>query len=186
MAKIVGIKGIQKTIDNLKERANYLARSAVEEISRDMELDAQKNFNRFAREVSADDRFVSVHRDKMGDYEATIICQGNQVLFIEFGVGIMNDKDISGRYDYWQRPIINGIYPYNELGFYGKRRGKDDFWVRPAKYINRSAGETSVHDKNGNVRQGVAWTKGHRPARALWRSIFSALQKYKERIGRFK
>lgn len=186
MIKIEGIKGVQKVVENLKERANYIAREAVEEISKDMEIDAQKNFSRFAREVSADDRFVSVHREKQGDYEATIVCQGTQVLFIEFGVGVMNETDSRDKNEKQQRPTIDGAYPANVLGGYGKGYGKDDYWVRPAKYVNRSAGETNVHDRNGNVKQGVAWTMGHRPARALWRARFSALQKFIERIGRFK
>lgn len=185
MAKIEGIKNLQQTLKNLQTRADYLARQAVEEISKDMEIDARKNFTRFASKVSADDRFVSVNRTKNGDNSATIICQGTQVLFIEFGVGIMNETHSRDVAEEQPRPIINGESPYNELGFYGKGYGKEDFWIRPAKAINRSAGESSVHDKNGNARQGVAWTKGHRPARALWRARFSAIQKFKERFGRF-
>ena len=185
MAKVVGIKGINQTLNNLKERIDYLSRSAVEEISKDMELDAQKNFSRFARLVSADDRFVSVHRVKKGDYSAEIICQGTQVLFIEFGVGKMNETDSRDKGERQQRPTINGDYPANVLGGYGKGYGKDDYWVRPAKYVNRSAGETNVHDRNGNIKQGVAWTMGHRPARALWRARYSAIQKFKDRFGRF-
>ena len=185
MAKVEGVKNLQQTLKNLKERADFLSRQAVEEISKDMELDAQKNFSRFAREVSADDRFVSVHREKKGDYEASIICQGTQVLFIEFGVGVRNATSSRDNAEAQPRPVINGQYPANRLGGYGKGRGKDDYWVRPAQSINANAGETPVLDRNGNVRKGVAWTTGHRPARALWRARFSALQKFKERLRRF-
>lgn len=184
--KVEGLKGLKQTLKNVKERADYLARQAVEEISKDMEIDARKNFSRFARNVSADDRFVNVSRAKNSDYSSTIYCQGTQVLFIEFGVGVRNATSSRDNAERQPRPVIDGNYPANKLGGYGKGRGKDDYWVRPAQTINRGAGETAVLDRNGNVRQGVAWTIGHRPARALWRARFSAIQKYKERIGRFK
>ena len=175
----------------MKSKVKRLEREVVEQVSSDIEKSARRNFNSARNKVSTDNPYVEVIRTKNGQNSATVSCIGDQVLFIEFGVGLSNmfrpngvslstgfSFDENNKIVEAQRPA--GVVP---LGQYGKGHGKDEWWVRPsATGIPRLPTEQQVHkrDKNGNIigfRTDVVWTSGHPPIRALWRARNSALQK---------
>lgn len=184
----------------MKSKLKRLERDTVEQVSRDVEKGARRNFNSARNKVSTDYPDVQVIRTKSGIKEATVSCIGDQVLFIEFGVGLSNqfiptsngnDRPAFG-FDRGTgketAPRPTGIVP---LGRYGKRQGMKDYWVRPsATGQPRLPTEQVVHkrDKDGNiigVRTDVVWTAGHPPVRALWRARGSALNKlYNKKIKR--
>ena len=151
---------------------------------------AQRGFDRFAFEASTDYPSVLVNSTPLRKdddiYSRTIECRGDQVLFIEFGVGLMKYTDIETRLyegilkDEHGMPISSRPSSIDEIGTYGKGYGSQDFWVRPSvDGIPRNADEMPVAIR-GNPTQSrtdVVWTKGHRPARALYRAVGMAMRR---------
>lgn len=161
--------------------------------------DAQRNFNQFEVNASTDNPRVSVSHSLIassGDVtSSTVQCYGEQVIFIEFGVGVNNSvPKLAGKFDprtsylgdksafgfaeqgsveTAERP--SGVVP---LGHYGKGLGNEDVWIRPSALgiPNEYAGESHVHKKDGSVRTDVVWTVGHNPARALYRAYTNAVR----------
>lgn len=190
---MVNAKYIQKWCESKIKR---LEKEVVEELSKEIEKSAKRNFQQNMEMVGADDPFVSVSRSTNGK-EATITCKGNQVLFIEFGAGAnntwneMSDRPTTSSFkmiggnltEVAPRPRQNGIVG---LGEYGKGLGKNDYWVRPTRTMLPKGRETFVHNKDGSIKYGVLWTMGTRPMRALWRARNSALDKiiYQKKIRR--
>lgn len=149
---------------------------------------AQINFNAFIPEVSSDkDTRVQVvcgstsyiDKDTIG---RKIECKGNQVAFIEFGVGVKHYNT------FFQTIASSDLEMYNrpkgiDIGGWGKHQGLDDYWIRPSySGVPMNAYEMPVakRNKQGEVigwRTDVVWTEGHRPARALWRAIRSSEKK---------
>lgn len=178
----------------------------LEAFSKEVEVNARRNFNRAVEDISGDNPYISVVRTVSGN-TAKISCIGEQVLFAEFGAGTQNsyyEKDIyveshfagTGSHTYY----VQGYYRtvgYNAKGFksggieeymprpsgivglgeYGKGHGKDDFWVRPTLNGRMANRETLVHGRNGEVRNGVLWTMGTKPVRALYRARNTAINK---------
>jgi len=195
-------KRIETDIDNL-------AVGVVDSLATSIEEGARKNFNRARGLISSDFDYVNVSRHVENKYAQTISCTGDQVLFIEFGVGVFNKSRYSvteivgwsGEHISWkytERPNFGFKLKQNrlieeaprprgivELGHYGKGYGMDDFWIRPSKtgMPNTYIGESSVHKKNGGIRSDVVWTKGHPPMRALWRAVRSAERNLRKRLG---
>lgn len=163
--------------------------------------DAQRNFKNFEVNASTDNPRVTVSHTMYitsGDtISSTVQCFGEQVIFIEFGVGYNNSlvkATGSAGVGSWGGASGNeGAYGFAEggvdeiaerpsgvsqLGHYGKGYGSDDVWIRPSALgiPNEYAGESHVHRKNGSVRTDVVWTVGHNPARALWRAYTNAIK----------
>lgn len=161
----------------MKSKLKRLERDTVEQVSKDIEKGARRNFNSARNKVSTDNPNVTVFRTKGGQKEATVTCVGDQVLFIEFGVGHSNsfleggvrpafgfDRDTGKE----TAPRPTGIYPlgyyngktdfnatsFNALvGFLRKRHiyshGMDEFWVRPSTTgVPRLSNEREVHRRN--------------------------------------
>lgn len=196
---------LERLIKNLNDDISKMPSIIVDAVSEDMTKSAQRNFDRDLDDVGADDPYVRVSRRVNGE-SAEVICTGNQVLFIEFGAGTMNakkgytlDKYSVSFSNGYQNAVItkvrsgreipaygfkaggneiaprpNGIV---ELGEYGKGYGTQDHWVRPTKTGVLKNRERYVFDRNGVKREGVLWTDGTYPKRALWRARNSSLNK---------
>lgn len=186
----------EQIILTLEKRKKAFASQCAEKLSKEAERMTRRNFNEFAHEVSSDYQNVAVARTKLSDTSYRISCVGNQVIFIEFGVGAENVQGTRGSgnrtIDYFKsstfsyadegrtRIVENAPRPAGVVGLgrYGKGHGKDDYWVRPSiDGVPKTATESHVHKKNGDVRTDVVWTMGHRPARALYRGFMNALNK---------
>lgn len=187
----------------LAGRIDLLAETLVYKSVQKATKDTQSAFNRFEEQASTDYPQVTVTcslpTKTNGVYEGQVICQGNQVIFLEFGVGVSNrfiptndgnDKPARGfnfQTGREEAPRPAGVVG---LGQYGKGHGKQEYWVRPSAtgIPKTNIGEQEVHkrDRDGNiigVRTDVVWTRGHPPARALWyatqNAINQTIEKYK-------
>ena len=191
-------------VKKLEMSRNRLLNDFVEKVA----STTQKTFNKYEVEVSADNPHVSVHtspfhKESEDKVSRSVICSGEQVLFIEFGVGYNNSLIKStvsddGKKVRWGGKTGNqGAYGFEEggvdeiyprpagivpLGFYGKGLGRDDYWIRPSAFgiPNTHIGESHVHRADGSVRTDVVWTAGHNPLRALYRAVRNA----EKNIGR--
>jgi len=179
----------------------------LDAFSREIEVNAQKNFNDALIDISGDNPYVWVERT-VGKNKARVKCVGEQVLFAEFGAGINNsftEKDIlvgehsrvssSGatfRVKGHTRTIVYSARGFKNggmeetiqrpagivpLGTYGKGQGQNLFWVRPMRNGRYGSKESQVHKKNGDIRNDVVWTEGTRPVRGLWRARNTAISK---------
>jgi len=174
---------------NADEVANFLKRNLekkrleiLQKFSEKATKQAQRNFNTFEKEVSTDkDRSVSVSNTATFYVDKDTIarkieCKGNQVAFIEFGVGIKHYNE------FYQSSASTDLAMYNRpkgipIGGWGKHHGLDDYWIRPSNDgipMNIYEMPVAIKNKSGDVigwRRDVVWTEGHRPARALWRAV---------------
>ena len=151
-------KNLQKKIDNLRI-------GLVNQVTDDIENGARRNFRAFEKYASTDFPYVMVLSSSLSDSGQTssreVVCGGNQVLFIEFGVGQNNRykktvehtedgtvvswggkstftltsffKNFGGSGDIELAPRPAGI---DQLGHYhlakgGQSKGLDDWWIRP-------------------------------------------------------
>lgn len=196
------LKSIERTRDSILTKI-------VEKTTRD----AQKNFNAFEVQASTDNPKVSVHhgsyQKSLDEISCEVYCYGDQVAFIEFGVGYNNSlikangsvgvgswggkSGNQGAFGFAEGGLdetsIGGTRSQlgiHELGHYGKGLGSDDVWIRPSMFgiPNEYAGESHVHKKDGSVRTDVVWTVGHNPARALWRAYIGAYRSVINEINR--
>ena len=183
----------------LLRRVDRFRDSTVTNIVEKTTKDAQRNFNKFEVNASTDNPRVTVSHsmyETSGDVtSSTVRCVGEQVIFIEFGVGYNNslvkEAGRSGVGSWGGKSGNEGAIGFEEggvteiaprpagvvpLGQYGKGLGSDDCWIRPSALgiPNEYAGESYVHKKNGDVRTDVVWTVGHNPARALWTAVRNA------------
>lgn len=112
-----------------------------------------------------------------------IVAEGTSVLFIEFGAGHYY-QDV---YDRFANPLRETAVPKPcDIGTYGKGYGMDDYWVfKITTPIQKpTEGFESVwNTKTGTFREGVAWTNGNKPARAMWGAVSYY---YKEFENNFK
>ena len=79
--------------NRIQEKKLEVAKEVVGKYANMIGRIAQSNFNKFENQVSADadKRHVTVTvKDGVSDLEKEISCDGNQVIFIEFGVGVQN------------------------------------------------------------------------------------------------
>lgn len=188
----------QELLRRIAMTRNSILMKVVEKTTKD----AQNNFNKFEVNASTDNPRVTVSHTTFtvsgNEISSTVRCYGEQVIFIEFGVGYNNSLvkeagrtnlgkswggksgnegafgfDEGGLDEFAERPA--GVV---QLGHYGKGLGSDDCWIRPSMLgiPNEYAGESHVHKKNGEVRTDVVWTVGHNPARALWRAYTNAIR----------
>ena len=197
---------VSNLINKLKGDVQKIPSIVVEAVSKDMAQTAQRHFNTDLNDVGADDPYVVVSRSVNGN-SAEVRCTGNQVLFIEFGAGAQNSFRNADNYlrlgavKNWEgikeqttivvqgriipahgfknyglteiAPRPTGIVP---LGQYGHKRGQYDYWVRPTRTMVKKNREGYVHTANG-IKNGVLWTMGTYPKRALWRARNSAIGK---------
>lgn len=182
----------RQIISSLNKKVEDLEESLIRDIAKSVERSTRSNFNRTIPEVPADDPFVSVSSFSFGK-SCAIQCIGSQVLFIEFGAGIMNrmksidvyrgdtvySKDIVGNgFAFVDNAITevaprpSGIVP---LGEYGKGLGKNDFWVYRT-YNGRMAMGDEIW-RIGKDGQSYVKTYGIRPIRALYRGVRSGVRK---------
>lgn len=150
---------------------------AVEQVAKDIEKDARRNFRRATNEIPADDQYIDVQRIVDSKTQQSVVAIGTQVLFVEFGAGIAHSTETSTvgfngsniQKDRAERPV--GIY---DIGGYGQHRGLDDVWF----YRSTSGRESKHAHLIGYSGSGYKMvTSGIRPIRALWRARNSALSK---------
>jgi hypothetical protein len=79
----------RQIVSNLNKKVKDLEEGLIRDIAKSVERSTRANFNKAIPEVPADDPFVQVSSFSWGK-SCAIECRGNQVLFIEFGAGIMN------------------------------------------------------------------------------------------------
>lgn len=167
----------------LKRQVENLAQNTIDQVGDEIARGAKANFNSARWEVPADDPSVIVYnlssfRWKNDKWYKTIICQGNQVLFIEFGAGVLHGEETSTVYLEGEKKTEHAPrreIGVKELGTYGKQRGKGDSW-----YYNSDTGREARHThlvRQNRAGKFVMRTGGIRPIRALWRAMKVALKK---------
>ena len=133
-------KNPDDVIKHLLEDVKATQPKLIEAMSKEIEVNARKNFNRAVDDISGDNPYVVVSRVVNGN-RATISCSGEQVLYAEFGAGLLNkyrEKEIyveshlaisrSNNLFY-----VQGHYKtigYNARGF--KNSGETEIMPRPA------------------------------------------------------
>ena len=186
-------KSIDRLIKRLEKNIDECAEKAVNNVVDTASRYAQQNYNSFAPEVASDDPQVFVFNTplfKEGRYKYSreINCIGNQVLFIEFGNGILHyTGDLETRLYKDVLPINPRPSTIYDIGTYGKGYGMgmvgEGAWIRPTFNGRLGSTESHVHikDKEGNdtgrVRQDVVWTEGSRPSRSLYRAVGMAVRR---------
>lgn len=78
-----------KVITELLQDVKATAPKIVEAFSKEVEVSARRNFNRAINDISGDNPYISVVRTVSG-LNAKITCSGEQVLYAEFGAGLLN------------------------------------------------------------------------------------------------
>jgi hypothetical protein len=197
----------EKLADNLLNDVKATAPKIVEAFSSEVEVNARRNFDKALLEISGDNPYITVQRTVSGDtatiscsgeqvlfaeFGAGIhntyrekevyveshfaISRSNTLYYVEghyktIGLRARGFTD-NGMTENMPRPA--GIV---ELGHYGKGLGMLEWWVRPSTNMQKALGESNVHKKNGEIKQGVLWTQGTKPVRGLWRARNTAINK---------
>lgn len=188
-------KQLQSIINKKQKEIDKITKNALNEVVDYATTQAQNGFNNFIGEASTDDPNVtvkssSIKRETKSAFSRKISCYGSQVLYIEFGVGLMPYNETEARMyrnvmlDSNGVPISLRPHGIDPIGTRGKGYGSQDKWIRPSTTGEpQCVGEGHVHikDKYGNdtgkVRTDVVWTEGHRPARALYRAVGMAIKR---------
>ena len=196
-----------KIMQEMLEDVKAVAPKLTEAFSKEVADTAQRNFNNALLDISGDDPYVVVSRTVKGNHatitctgqqvlfaefgaglqnayrEREVFVEGhlaisrtNTLYFVEghhrtIGLNARGFKDM-GTTETMPRP--SGIV---ELGEYGKGLGTLEWWVRPSKNMQKAHGESNVHKKNGEIKQGVLWTTGTKPVRGLYRARNTAINK---------
>lgn len=172
---------IAETISRLKRDVDDYSRRVIEETGKEIERGARRNFKNVINDIPADDPTIFVYSfpaiKKNDSWSKSIICNGNQVLFVEFGAGETHKTetttvvmDNNQQIEYASRP--NGIVG---IGEWGSHRGRDDVWFYKSKN-----GRESLHShfaKYNRYNEFIMITSGIRPVRALYRAIGTAFRK---------
>lgn len=172
---------IKDTIKKLNHDVDDFAKRVIETTGKEIELATRRNFNSAIDEIPADNptiRVYSMPTIKTGNsWSKTILCEGYQVLFVEFGAGQAHKTETSTvvmennqEIEYASRP--SGIV---EIGGWGSHRGRDDVWFY--KSVNRRESLHSHFAKVNRRGEFIMITSGIRPVRALYRAIGSAFRK---------
>lgn len=103
----------------------------VDALSHEIEINARRNFDNAVDEISGDNPYVVVSR-VVSNYKASVICQGEQVLFAEFGAGVENSyKEITSRIGEHTRTSSKGtvyrVNAYDRTMVYGVGGFKSTF-----------------------------------------------------------
>ena len=168
------IKDLEKGIDDFAYRV-------IETTGKDIEKTTRHNFNRVISEIPADDPIIRVYSmptfKSNNGWSKTILCDGNQVLFVEFGAGQKHKTETSSVAKINNQEIEYASRPYGIVGIgeWGQGRGKDDFWVY--KTLN---GRIAIGDDVWRIsKSGTTYikTSGIRPVRALWRAVGNSFRK---------
>jgi len=198
---------IARLVNNLKHDIPKVGEIVVDKLSEEITKTAQRNFDQDPNDVGADDPVVNVTRSYAGNQAEVVCSGDQVLFiefgagaqnsfrnakdynrlgakhewegFIEQTTIKVQGRIIPARgfADYGTKEIAprpNGIVP---LGEFGQKRGKNDYWVRPSRTMEKKNREGYVHTKNGGIRNGALWTCGTPPKRALWRARSSALSK---------
>lgn len=204
----------EKIADNLLKDAKTVGNKVLEAFSREVEVSARRNFDSALLDISGDNPFIAVQRTVSGNkaiiscsgeqvlfaefgaglqnsyrerevyVESHFAISRSNVLYYVQGhyktIGL-NARGFSnlGKDENMPRPA--GIVG---LGEYGRGLGVLDYWVRPSTNMQKAHGESNVHKKNGEIKQGVLWTQGTKPVRGLWRARNTAINKLQS--GRLK
>lgn len=170
-------------INHINQLVKKKQQETLDKVCKETQLQAQRSFNRVKPEVPADypDVVVSQSSTFYVDKETIgrkIICQGSQVLFIEFGAGIKHKtetstivNDGSGDIEWASRP--QGIVG---IGEYGKGYGKNDYWFYKSQTGRGSTNSEQIRYNPKNNSYTMI-TIGIRPVRALYLAIGLAFRK---------
>ena len=177
---------VLKVIKNLKKQFETKSKDVVNQVVEYATINAQNSFDKFYDEVPADDPYVFVTNTSLAkvgnNYERTIRCVGNQVLFIEFGAGQyyyteaetrLYDKYLGGL-DHRGKPKVYDIGHYGG----GNSRGQDDLWFYKSQTGRES--ENAHYVKENRNGEPIMITHGNRPARALYRAVGMAVRRLAE------
>ena len=187
---------IDKKIEDIKNEIEKIGERVAQDLAYEIRYEAQRNFDNFIPEVSADYPEVRVFVNKETSKSYEIECVGNQVLFIEFGTGVLNASyyqtslkpSWSGYSDsYISKEIPSYGFKFVDdyltevaprptgivnLGEYGKGQGMNDYWIYKGF---RTSNTSEVFMKK--PKKNLIITKGNRPARALYRAISTAIRR---------
>ena len=203
----------QSIADQLLNDVKESAPRILEAFSKEIEVNARKNFNQAVNDISGDNPYITVVR-RISGLNATISCIGEQVLFAEFGAGQQNayyektiqveSHFITNAYGTFYVKAHERTIGINAKGFksggvvetmprpsgivnlgeYGKGYGKNDYWVRPTSNMRMANGESHVYKRNGDQKTDALWTTGTKPVRGLYRARNTAINKLQS--GRLK
>lgn len=157
-----------------KKKIKDLERVIVDDLPKEIAKDTQRNFNRVVDEIPADDPKVSVIVQKHSNNEASVVCSGNQVLFVEFGAGNKYKTKTSTVVRVGQSDVEYASRPAGIVGIgeYGQGRGKDDYWIYRGTRVSKNS-QKFLKKPN----KDLIITQGIRPVRALYRGIASGLRR---------
>lgn len=174
----------------LKRKVEKLAEQTIEAVGKETARGARQNFNAVKGEIPADDPNISVYelpivRENQHSWYKTIVCDGNQVLFVEFGAGQHEQNKTStvglvGEKQTELAPRPKGIH---SIGGYGKHKGKGDYWFYASETGRTSSNARRIRFSHRSGKYTML-TIGIRPVRALWRAVQVAIRKLEE--GWFK
>lgn len=129
MAKKISIslseKSIQNAIKELNQYKNDLKRKNDEFVKRLAELGIPIINQNIASAAGDSDKSHNTYIkiNSFGDYsQATLVCEGHDLLFIEFGAGVFYNGSVGSS------PHPKGAELGYTIGSYGKGQGKNDFW----------------------------------------------------------
>lgn len=186
MAKTLEInaKQIADAIRRLAENSERELESIVAYGAKQMAKKAQRVFNVAEYDGTNDVYCYSVKATAdpkaKFTYKVVAYSPSGSVAFIEFGAGTY--------YNSAEHPMRQtSIPPMAELGYYGVdnpqntfnpywfgSKGKDDLWIfksTDSAIIGRTTPNFAyVMNRQHQVRRGYYWTRGNRPARAMWRA----------------
>lgn len=170
MAKALEInaKQIADAIRHLANNSERELESIVAYGAKQMAKKAQRIFNRAEYDGTNDVYCYSVKAttdtNALCTYNVVAYSPSGSVAFIEFGTGYDLNVNREPFFTEAQPPMV-------KWGYYGKGMGMLPYWVFKQKgAITKPTWNLfPVYDpKTGGYKEDVWWTKGNRPARAMW------------------
>ena len=161
----------------------------INDLSKDIEKRAKRNFLRASQEIPACDNYIDVW-SSVGLDKFQISCGGTQVLFAEFGAGHTFYHKTPMTTDAYNVEVEKAPRPVGIVGIgeYGKHYGKQSKWYFSDVNLIPETGKNHTTmvkaTKTGNL---IYITEGIRPTRALYNAVNSGVKnltrKRTRRIG---
>lgn len=152
-----GLDHLVKRLNNMESNFELKKREYLESLA-EIGIDKAVTVFDAAEYSGTNDVTVQSGPEWIDDNTMAIVANGHAVAFIEFGAGTFYPDD------HPKAAEVGAI-----RGAFGQKRGANPPWLYKGE-AGKNSDATPAHDKSGAVRDGLWWTRGNPPAKAMYQA----------------